>query len=169
VNVRVGVVVGNPKPASRTLAAATYVARALVGEQPELVVDLAELGAAVLDGGDPRVTRLVNEVAALDVLVVASPAYKGSYTGLLKVFLDQLPADGLRGVAAVPVMLGAGPSHAMAPEVHLRPVLTELGATVPVRGLYVLDSAYENRAAYARWLEAARPVLGAFVHARAGV
>ena len=36
-------------------------------------------------------------------------------------------------------MLGAGPAHALAPELTLRPVLTEIGGTVPVRGLYVLD------------------------------
>ena len=41
-------------------------------------------------------------------------------------------------------MLGAGPGHALAPELGLRPVLTELGASVPVRGLYVLDTAYDD-------------------------
>ena len=41
----VAVVVGNPKPRSRTLEAATYVATELSGHEPDLVVDLAELGA----------------------------------------------------------------------------------------------------------------------------
>jgi len=169
VSPRVGVLVGNPRPASRTLAAARYVARALGRGEPELVADLAGLGAAVLDGSDPRLTSLVREVGAVDVLVVASPTYKGTYTGLLKVFLDHLPPGGLRGVVAVPLMLGAGPDHALAPEVHLLPVLTELGATVPVRGLYVLDSAFDDPAAYADWLETARPVVPALIDARTGV
>ena len=166
---RVGVLVGNPKPASRTLAAARHVARAYAGGEPTLVADLARLGPAVLDSGDPRLTELVREVCAVDVLVVASPTYKGTYTGLLKVFLDHIPPDGLRGVVASPLMLGAGPRHALAAEVHLRPVLTELGATVPVRALYVLDSAYDDPSAYAPWLETALPVVHALVHARAGV
>ena len=46
------VVVGNPKPASRTLAAATHVARELSGAEPDLVVDLATVGPALLDLGD---------------------------------------------------------------------------------------------------------------------
>ena len=46
-------------------------------------------------------------------------------------------------------MLGAGPGHALAPELTLRPVLTEIGGSVPVRGLYVLDSAYDDPASYA--------------------
>src|SRR3954465_14858050 len=130
------VVVGNPKPASRTLAAATYVARELSGQEPDLVLDLAELGARLLDWQDPGVLELVSQVGDADLVVVASPTYKAAYTGLLKLFLDRFPGGtGLTG-AAVPLMLGAGPLHALAPELLLRPLLTELGAVVPVRGLY---------------------------------
>ena len=89
-------------------------------------------------------------------MVVASPTYKGTYTGLLKLFLDRFSTTGLSGVA-VPLMFGAGPTHALAPELTLRPVLTEIGGTVPVRGLYVHDTYYDDPAAYASWLETARP------------
>jgi FMN reductase len=160
---RTAVVVGNPRPGSRTLYSALHVARGLTGG-PSLVVDLAELGGAVLALHDERVSRLVEEVASCDVVVVASPTYKAALTGLLKAFLDRFPNGGLRGVVAVPLMLGAGPAHALAVETSLRPVLTELGATVPVGGLYVLDAAHADPAAYATWLESARPV----VHALAG-
>ena len=153
----VAVVVGNPRPRSRTLEAATYVARELAGE-PEVVVDLATLGAAVLDRADPQVTELVERVGAADLVVVACPTYKATYTGLLKVFLDRFAGGtGLRGVA-VPLMLGAGPAHALAPELTLRPVLAELGGTT-VRGLYVLDSGHDDPTAYAAWLDATRPTV----------
>lgn len=157
---RVAVVVGNPRPASRTLAAATYVARELAGE-PDLVVDLAVLGPALLDWSDPTVSALVDEVGAADLVVVASPTYKGACTGLLKLFLDRFasgPAGGLPWIA-VPLMLGAAPGHALAPELTLRPVLTEIGAIVPVPGLYVLDTAYDDPRAYLPWLTRARPVV----------
>ena len=49
---RVAVVVGNPKPASRTLAAATHLATELSGAAPDLVVDLGTLGARLLDWSD---------------------------------------------------------------------------------------------------------------------
>ena len=154
---RVAVVVGNPKAGSRTLAAARHVARELAGE-PDLVVDLADLGASILDWSDPTVAGLVEEVGAADLVVVASPTYKGTYTGLLKLFLDRFATDGLRGVA-VPLMLGAGPAHALAPELTLRPLLTELGAIVPGRALYLLDTAYDDPAAYQAWLDATRPTV----------
>ena len=156
---RVAVVVGNPKPASRTLAAASYVARELAGTDPDLVVDLGAVGAGLLDWADPEVGALVREVSAAELVVVASPTYKATYTGLLKLFLDRFAASGegsLRGVA-VPFMLGAGPTHALAPELTLRPVLSEIGAVVPVRGLYVLDARHDDPTAYADWLVESRP------------
>jgi FMN reductase len=161
----IAVVVGNPKPASRTLTAATHVARELGGE-PDLVVDLATLGPAILDWGDPEVAALVERVGAADLVVVASPTYKAAYTGLLKLFLDRFAGGtGLSGLA-VPLMLGAGPAHALAPEHTLRPVLTELGGTVPGRALYVLDAQYDDWAAYDAWLAATRPVVTDFLKGR---
>ena len=164
---RVAVVVGNPKPRSRTLAAATHVARQLSGGEPDLVVDLGALGATVLDQADPEVSALVERVGAADLVVVASPTYKAAYTGLLKVFLDRFAGGtGLRGVA-VPLMLGAGAAHALAPELTLRPLLGELGGTT-VRGLYVLDGAYDDPAAYAEWLRAVRPAVSSLLGHQTG-
>jgi FMN reductase len=163
----VAVVVGNPKPQSRTLDAATYVARELSGQEPDLVVDLAELGARLLDWQDEAVAGLVAEVGAADLVVFASPTYKAAYTGLLKLFLDRFKTDGLGGIA-IPFMLGGGPGHALAPELTLRPVLTEIGGIVPTKGLYVVDSAYDDPEAYAHWLGLARPVVSAILESRTG-
>ncbi|MDQ7905047.1 NAD(P)H-dependent oxidoreductase [Phytohabitans sp. ZYX-F-186] len=163
---RIAVVVGNPRPASRTLAAAAYVARQLAGREPDLTVDLATLGPALLDWDDPGVAHLVAEVGAADLVVVASPTYKGTYTGLLKLFLDRFAGGtGLRGLA-VPLLLGAAPHHHLAAELTLRPVLTEIGATVPGRGLFVIDRQHDDPAAYADWLAATGPVVAAFLRIR---
>src|SRR5260221_568820 len=116
----ISVVVGNPKVASRTLQAAVMVAERLVGAPPDVVIDVAELGPGLLGWGDPSVTSAVESVAASDYLICASPTFKATYTGLLKLFLDQVPTDGLVGVTAFPLMLGAGPHHAMAPELLLK-------------------------------------------------
>lgn len=161
----VAVVVGNPKPASRTLSAATYVATELTGE-PDRVVDLATLGADLLDWQSENVAALVEEVGGADLVVVASPTYKGTYTGLLKLFLDRFPGGtGFNGLA-VPLMLGGGPAHALAPELVLRPVLTELGATVPGRGLFVSDTEFDDPGAYTEWLTATAPIIHAHLGRR---
>jgi FMN reductase len=163
--VTTAVVAGNPKPQSRTLAAATYLARELDGE-PDLVVDLADLGPKLLDWSDPDVTDLVKQVGAAELVVVASPTYKAAYTGLLKLFLDRFAGGtGLSGLA-VPLMLGGSPAHSLAPELTLRPVLTEIGGTVPGRALYVVDAQHDDPAAYADWLAVTRPIVTSYLKGR---
>ena len=166
---RVSVVVGNPKPASRTLTAAMHVVRRISGDEAAEgdlhVLDLATLGPALLDWKDPVVTEHVERAVSSDLLVVACPTYKGSFTGLLKLFLDLVPHRGLEGTVAVPVMLGAAPVHTMAVETALRPVLVELGATVPA-SLFLVDSTYDDPASYAEWGERTRPLVQSLLHAK---
>lgn len=161
---RVGVVVGNPKPASRTFHAAAHLATALAGRSPALAVDLASFGDGLLEHSDAAVNTAVDEVSRLDLVVVASPTYKASYTGLLKLFLDRFPARALEDVVAVPLMLGAGPRHALAPEVFLKPVLAELGALLPTRSLYILDCEFDEAGTYEPWLAEARPRIAAALY-----
>jgi FMN reductase len=155
----VGIVVGNPKRASRTYLAAVHVTRELTGRDPDLAIDVVELGAGLLSWDDPGVLNAVAAVQDLDLVVVASPTYKASYTGLLKLFLDHFAGGSLTGVTAVPLMLGGSASHSLAPEVHLKPVLAELGASTPTRALYLIDSERETSPALADWLGPARLVL----------
>jgi FMN reductase len=160
----IAVVTGNPKPASRThnvaLAVADVVAAALKEPAGRLAIDLADHASRLFDWSDPELTRLTSEVAAADVAIFASPTYKASYTGLLKAFLDRYGNNGLAGVTAVGVMTGGWPGHLLAVEVHLRPVLVELGASVPSRGLYVTEPELPDLdKAVARWAEAAVPLI----------
>ncbi|MGW6036118.1 NADPH-dependent FMN reductase [Gordonia terrae] len=148
------VVAGNPKPGSRTLDAAGRLARALTGTEPDHVVDVIELGPGLLGWGDAAVQGAVETVASSDLVVVASPTFKATYTGILKLFLDQFATgEGLRDVTAVPLMLGAGPAHAMAPDLLLKPVLVELGAVCPTPGLYLIDSTYTTDSQIADYTE----------------
>jgi len=176
------IVVGNPKAGSRTLTVAMEVMSQLSGclgsasdpsasdpsaSDPSadpgagpLVVDLAEYTGSVFDWGSETMQGLTAEVAQCRLLVAASPTYKATYTGLLKSFFDRYGNDGLRGVVAVPVMVGAAPIHALAPEVYLRPLFVELGATVPARALYVMEQDIARLPeVVAKWAATARPLI----------
>jgi len=137
----VGVLVGNPKGGSRTLRAALAVRDALDGT-PGPVIDLADLASELFDYGSERVAQAVADVKGVDVLVVASPTYKATYTGLLKAFLDRFGAGSLRGITAVPLLVAGSDRHALAVEVHLKPVLAELGLSVPGAGLFLNESVF---------------------------
>jgi FMN reductase len=155
--VKTAIVVGNPKPGSRTYEAAQIVLEKLTGTKPDISVDLVDFGPALLDWSDLRVLEAIAEVQGSDLIVVASPTYKASYTGLLKLFLDRFGSGALAGVTAVPLMLGGHWRHSLASDLLLKPILVELGATCPTRGLFLLDSEYAASAELDVWLQAARP------------
>lgn len=90
-----------------------------------------------------------------DLVVFASPTYKASYTGLLKVFLDRFPPGALDGVTTVPLMLGGHWRHGLVAELLLKPVLVELGSTAPTRGLFLLEGELTGETLDA-WLAVAR-------------
>jgi FMN reductase len=154
------VIVGNPKPQSRTRDAAERLASALGATAT--TIELSELGAGVLGFGDPVVADAVARVQDADLVIAASPTFKGTYSGLLKLFLDQFAtATGLAGQVGIPLMLGGGPTHALAPELTLKPVLVELGAVCPAQGLYQLDSRYAEEGALDTWVTAWAPAIHA--------
>lgn len=155
------IVVGNPKPRSRTFEAAGIVAEALLGSAPDLAFDLADFGAGLLDWSDASVGAAIDTLAATDFVVFASPTFKGTYTGLLKLFLDRIGAGALRGVTGVPLMLGGDWRHSLAPDVLLKPVLVEIGVTCPTRGLFLTEADYASPAALDGWLDLARAQVAA--------
>ncbi|HUC37736.1 MAG TPA: NAD(P)H-dependent oxidoreductase [Acidimicrobiales bacterium] len=146
------VVVGNPKPASRTRRAAEMVAERLTGSAPAATLELAELGARLLGFGDPEVETAKRTVRDAELVVWASPTYKATYTGLLKCFMDQFSAGELGGKDAVALMLGGSPVHAMAGELTLKPVLTEIGCSCPAPALFLLESEWESSPGFDAWL-----------------
>ncbi len=158
------VVVGNPKADSRTLTVAEGVADALSTRlelaADRLVVDLAEVASDLFDQQSQRVNDLLSEVASSRIIVVASPTFKATYTGLLKSFFDRYGSNALRSAVAVGVMTGAAPIHTLAVEVHLRPLLVELGASTPTRGLYVTEQQFDDlEGAIAPWADEAAPLI----------
>ena len=147
---QVTVVIGNPNPGGRTTRVAEAAARCAVeaigaGGRAEIeTIELAHVADRLFAWEDDALAALCQRVASSALIVPACPVYKASYTGLLKAFFDRYGSNGLAGVVALPVMLGAAPQHALAVETHFRPLLVELGASVPSRGLYVLEAQLDD-------------------------
>ncbi|HEY5887420.1 MAG TPA: hypothetical protein VIT24_06840, partial [Acidimicrobiales bacterium] len=62
------VVVGNPKLGSRTRQAGELVVERLTGESPNAVIEVAELGPALLSWGDPAVEAAKQVVRRSDLV-----------------------------------------------------------------------------------------------------
>ena len=139
-------VVGNPKPQSQTLQAARSLAEALNGLLPTsgdpLVVDLAPISKGLLvpwqlSTGAQEAHDAARSAA---LLVIATPTYKASFTGLLKLFLDTFAADSLSRTVVVPLVVSGGPAHRHLADLQLRPVLSELGAVAPAQSFLLEQS-----------------------------
>jgi FMN reductase len=139
---------GSPSTGSRTVALLELLAEWLRADGHEVrVIPVRALPAEALlgaDAHDPLVADAVASVAAADGVIVGSPVYKAAYSGVLKTFLDLLPAAALGGKAVLPLLTGGAPLHALAVDYALRPVLTALGARHVVPGFFVLDKQIER-------------------------
>lgn len=168
---RVVVLSGNPRPASRTQRLGELVAARVaagVGGDVE-VLDLSGLAGDVLAfPAGPALEDALAVAAGADVLVVATPTYKATYTGLLKAFLDRYGNRGLAEVAAVPVQVAANPVHLAAADLHLRPLLLELGARTPTAAVALTEAQLEDAEAHVdRWAATEVPPLAAALPRRA--
>jgi FMN reductase len=167
-------VVGNPRPASRTAGLARAVLDAVLadlGLAEGADAEVLDLGALLAGAGAPlgadSAQRYADPLARLHaarLLIVATPVYKGSYTGLLKSFLDHVAAGALRDAVAVPVITVGSPAHTLAADVHLRPLLVELGASLPTPALVVPEHALADPSDVVEaWLTRSRPALRALL------
>ena len=125
------------------------------GSSPARRVDLAQLSAEGLLGRsqDPEVSAAVETVHGAGILVVSTPVYRATYSGLLKVFFDLLAPDALAGTVAIPIMTGGGPSHQLALDHGLRPLLASVGALVIAAGVYGTDAQFTDGAPQAALIE----------------
>ncbi|MDZ4767474.1 MAG: NADPH-dependent FMN reductase [Chloroflexota bacterium] len=138
---------GSPSAPSRTAALLTYCADYLTaGGVNVSAINVRDLDPAeVLRGqfNGATIQPALASVAAAGGVIVATPVYKASYTGVLKAFLDLLPQGGLSNKAALPLALGGTPAHSLMLDFALKPVLAALNADPVLTGVYLLDSQIE--------------------------
>lgn len=144
---------GSPTATSRS----TWLMQSLLGlisdgaDQNEVLetVELRTLNPSALLNADLSsvdVSDAVKRLARADVVVVATPVYKAAYSGLLKVFLDLLPQEALRGKTVLPLATGGSVAHLLALDYALKPVLGALGARHFFDSIYGADSQFTRHA-----------------------
>lgn len=110
---------------------------------PTRTLKLRDLPAQPLlhaDFEDATLRDALRTVAEARTVVIATPIYKAAYSGLLKIFLDLLPQDGLAGKSVWPLATGGSLAHLLALDYGLLPVLSALGARAHIDGVYAADA-----------------------------
>jgi FMN reductase len=145
---RILTVSGSPRQHSRSARLLDHVASdlAVSGHHIEHL-RLLDLPAEALlhgDAANPQIVRAEQRLERADGVVIATPVYKASYTGLLKAWLDVLPQLALTEKTVLPLATGGSLAHALALDYALRPVLQAMGARHVVQGYLVMDRYIET-------------------------
>lgn len=96
--------------------------------------------------GSEAVKAATAKVAQADIVVLLTPIYKASYTGILKTFLDLIPQKGFENKIIFPVAIGGSIGHLLAIDYALKPVASALGASHITHTVYVVDQQVEKLA-----------------------
>jgi FMN reductase len=125
------------------LAAAATAAVGGRGESAHVdVVELrdlaADLATAMTTGGlaRPALAAAQQLVEDADGLVVVTPVFAASYSGLFKMFFDTLDPDVLEGVPVLIAATAGTPRHSLVLDHAMRPLFTYLHAVVVPTGVF---------------------------------
>ncbi|BCM82882.1 FMN reductase [Methylobacterium indicum] len=143
---------GNVRRPSRTRVLVEAVAAELGRRRPiDLkLYDLAEVGTGL--GATSRqalplpIGHMIEAMEGADGLIVGSPVYNGSYSGLFKHVIDFLDPAAIAGKPVVLTATGGGPRHALMVEHQLRPLFGFFTAHVAPTAVYAGEAEIEDGA-----------------------
>lgn len=92
--------------------------------------------------GDSK--KVIDKIVEADALLVGTPMYRGSYTGLLKNVFDLIPNDALLGKPVGLIATGGSDHHYLAIEHELKPIMGFFLAHVLPGGVYANNDDYSD-------------------------
>lgn len=137
---RVVTVNGSPSDPSKTMGLVNLILETLGQMMPldAAQIDVYRLGpgftgATERDGVTPEVRSALRAAETADLLIAATPVFRGSYTGMFKHFFDLVDQYALANKPVILVATGGSERHALVLEHALRPLFGFFQAlTVPV-------------------------------------
>jgi FMN reductase len=144
-------VLGSVTPSGR-LHAAVMLAVETARTRPGVSASLLNLGDHRISFADGRplqaftddTEKVVARVSEADAVLLASPVYRGSFTGALKNFLDLTPIEALRNKPVGIVAMGATLHHYLGVDWQLRAVLAWFGALVLPTSVYLESGHFKD-------------------------
>lgn len=137
---------GSPTNPSRTTALVNYVSEA-VGESLDAEVSTISLAPLLEELGrgpwrsdlGPNAQAALLAVEQADVLVVGSPAYRATYTGLFKLFFDHIGQYSLADKPIILTATGGSDRHALLVEHQMRPLFGFFQSLTLPLGIYASE------------------------------
>lgn len=142
---------GSPTKPSKTGVLLEAVADAVCARTPlsRHSIYLSDVGGEFMCGlTRPDITSRGEELLQLaeraDLILVGTPVYRASYTGVLKHFFDLVDRDAMRGRKAVLCATGGTALHGLVLEHQLRPLMGFFSMHTITTGLYGLSDDFKD-------------------------
>jgi FMN reductase len=101
-------------------------------------------GVVTRQDAGPALEQQLTAIESADVLIVGSPVYKGTYTGLFKHLIDLLDQRSLTDVPVILTATGGSERHALVIDLQLRPLFSFFQAlTLPI-GVFAHSSDFSG-------------------------
>jgi FMN reductase len=84
----------------------------------------------------PKLQAAIDAVVGADGLIVVSPIFSASFSGLFKLFFDVVERDGLAGMPTLIAATGGTARHSLALEHALRPLFAYLNAATVATSVF---------------------------------
>jgi FMN reductase len=136
-------IAGSPSATSRSSGVLDYAKTSL--ENQGISVDLVSVRDVPADDlvygnfASPALKHIQSLIEQATGVIVATPVYKASYTGVLKALLDLLPQYALSNKVMLPIATGGTIAHLLSIDYAMKPLFTIMGATHILRGVYIVD------------------------------
>lgn len=112
------------------------------GDQPEVrTIELRDWAVEIANNlvtgfASPRLAEAIDAVVNADALVVVSPVFSASYSGLLKSFFDVIQPKALDGTPVLIGATGGSARHSLMLDHAMRPLFSYLRARVAPTAVY---------------------------------
>lgn len=137
-------IAGSPSVSSRSSAVLSHSKELLEAQGLQVetftIRDIKPEDLVLANFESPELQKFTDLVAEATGIMVATPVYKATYTGILKALLDLLPQYAFLNKIMFPIATGGTMTHLLSLEYSMKPLFAVLGATHIERGLFIVDS-----------------------------
>ena len=135
---------GSPSPFSRSSAILDYAkelsAKHGLGVASISVCDLSPEVLIYCNYESPELKKLQLLIKYAKAVIISTPVYHSFHTGILKALLDLMPQYAFAKKIILPIAVGETTNHLLSIDYTFKILLTAMGATRILTGIYIINS-----------------------------
>lgn len=145
---KIAIISGSPNNRSRVNGVIQYAKLKLEQQGCEVaIIDVYSLPPADLMHASFNSKPILSAHAKVEEatgIIIASPVYKTTYTGILKAYVDLLPQKGFKDKIAAAYFVGGTISNLLSIDYALKPLLASMGIKSFAENVFAIDSQIER-------------------------